>query len=990
MIKKIAILLLFICCSQNAYAGFWDALGACFTDPCNCGDGDKARYEKWDEDDEDDRTYKGSNNSLCPPWNKSGGRDDNTCLVKGSFPNAWIAYYENICGEETPESSYFEPKIRVRGQQCNAVACWTTSTTLSWDGECVPLASGYGFPLHRMCARIAVPAEPVKEPSDPGYVEGKEYSPADPGYTKGEHLNFEGATKADTLIETSDGEFIIIESPKLCLYYDPSILLLDLMDYNPTKQIYHKTEDVHPIVKVIIFLIDAASDSVSSPFDLISALISSGTDGAIDSSALLSALGEVIDFIGEAFISILKEVGQINRLVDSQVYGCVNLPLGPFPPPFCKTVDPLFQIAQTQRICPAGIISKRDEECVTSKVRNNYVHNAIRIGYKNFLPLCKDGENPMETDKCVVIENADAFMSAKIMHAATADVIKHCDNAVDGAPCVRSKIPHQCSNTDEEGCKDGFRIVYAENIVNKIITPKNYYHEDINDCPDNINASCQEVWGINIGEFVDISLPFPEVQDGLPLSNRITLVDKNGEEASFDARIVIEYNREFMQEPNQICVLEGDFVIGCEKRALHSVPLIYECNGDGSKGIPCTSSYFDPKLIVSYKEGNDVTSALLEVESTHNTATSLNYVVNLAGNEFEAFATDDSFATKAFSGPNSINPASIFGTYQDNILPVVNGVVNSNAVLLYGLEYINGKYHAGGKHICLSSTDLRKCPDNKEMCVLTNMLNRDTVKCSTFRQKATEHKMGLCSALQTSSCNPLVPADSLPKISGGSLAIRQCADDSKCYDGGVELCKISTDPQDRHKPAANLGDQIPDESYSINDDLDLYALRDKTFVEMGMCIPIPTGYCAEQNDPSQDNGFAYWPETEVGKIATGVCMVGKTEEQPLKRYCTPDPENTNFKFEPLYRIGNDGSKTYTTVRCKEVVCSGTDNYLRRNGFAKWSDAIYGENSIGECRAGWEPEVPLLRKCIQDPDTEEYILEPVYKENGDAIRCKRTP
>ena len=31
-----------------------------------------------------------------------------------------IGYYENLCGEETPDSTYFEPKIRVRGQQCNS------------------------------------------------------------------------------------------------------------------------------------------------------------------------------------------------------------------------------------------------------------------------------------------------------------------------------------------------------------------------------------------------------------------------------------------------------------------------------------------------------------------------------------------------------------------------------------------------------------------------------------------------------------------------------------------------------------------------------------------------------------------------------------------------------------------------------------------------------------------------------------------------------
>ena len=85
------------------------------------------------------------------------------------------------------------PKIRVRGQQCNALACWTTDNTLNWDGQCVTLASGYGIPLHRRCARVAIPAG-----LSPNF-------PQDPGYTVGVHLDFEGKTVPDDIVIGYDG-----------------------------------------------------------------------------------------------------------------------------------------------------------------------------------------------------------------------------------------------------------------------------------------------------------------------------------------------------------------------------------------------------------------------------------------------------------------------------------------------------------------------------------------------------------------------------------------------------------------------------------------------------------------------------------------------------------------------------------------------------------------------------------------------------------------
>jgi hypothetical protein len=265
--KKIIIIILLVTILPiKVNANFWDAIEACFTDPCNCGDSNKNRQEYWGGNGNLHRTI--DRNRICAPWNKESGRDNNTCLIKKDYPGAGIGYYENLCAEATPESKYMTPKIRVRGQQCNFLACWTTDNTLSWDGHCVTLASGYGvFPgLHRMCARVAIPAD------------YKQNFPQDPGYTIKKHLNFEGMEVSDEIIYGYDDQPIDFNPPKLCLYKDPAFFSFtdgfDIMDLDPNKQSSHKTAETSPIIKVLLFILDMAVQIAESPIDLINALIS--------------------------------------------------------------------------------------------------------------------------------------------------------------------------------------------------------------------------------------------------------------------------------------------------------------------------------------------------------------------------------------------------------------------------------------------------------------------------------------------------------------------------------------------------------------------------------------------------------------------------------------------------------------------------------------------------------------------------------------------
>ena len=267
-------------------------------------------------------------------------------------------------------------------------------------------------------------------------------------------------------------------------------------------------------------------------------------------------------------------------------------------------------------------------------------------------------------------------------------------------------------------------------------------------------------------------------------------------------------------------------------------------------------------------------------------------------------------------------------------MPVDGDDVNDNAVYLTGLEYINGAYHVGGTNVCLEQINSTKCPDDVTSCVLAKLLEKDTVACSDFVSKATLYGTLSVCASDVSSCTII---DSLSKINGGNINILNCGELGICYDNaGVELCKISQVPEDRIYPDASLGDTLaqdkyydpsstspdnyPTGNYSINYDTNEFGMRSKTSIELGLCTTIPLGFCAKQTNYLEDDGYAFWPKTTVGEVATGSCRSGwkvKDSSAPLRRRCIPDSETQTFKFEPLYRIDQNNNKTYTDVKCIE-------------------------------------------------------------------------
>ncbi|WP_341756180.1 MULTISPECIES: hypothetical protein [unclassified Candidatus Tisiphia] len=952
MLKKYYLVLFLLIYSGNSYASFWNEVAQCITNPCNCGY--STIDEKWNNTVK--RTIKP--NPLCPPWNRRDGRDTDNCLIQFDPPENWIGFYLQHCAERTRESSYFAPRIRIRTQSCNAFACWNQSTTLNWDGECVIWPGAYGLPLLRICARVAVPAVERTSLNSKG-------TPADPGYTPGKHLNDVGFPEDDELFIGDDGTALKFDRPKLCAYSDPGLVNLvsatgvhlDPLDWNPVKQPLHKTDELHPLTKVLVFLIDLKTSLSMSALlgKLLDMMGAENTPGLNVIREIVKWVGKILEqqWMYDIAKDVLKTIGTLNRSVDDYQFGCVELPFGPFPPPYCPKLASLITTPTTSSVCSKKkdglFVQSSDAPCVVSKLRNNLIHNVVRVSLDNLIPLCKNKEEPQKTDKCVVIKNLAAFSAQKVhTDSAQHDVIKKCPTDNE-RPCVDTKINFKCSVT-ENGCEDGFRIVYAQRI-GEHSTPSNYYVDDLPDCNSkdaNGKTTCQEIWGINIGEFVDVKIEFPKVQsqDGnnlLQLNKTFELQDNNGNNRSFVASIAkdafFDQDFSFHRDPKSICVTEEEQLVGCEKRVTDDYQILtQECGVDPEVICP-NNSYYTPQFVTSIrvlnKDGSivDATSTVvtpLSVHSPDNQKTE--EIINLAGYNFTSFMAYISntppaiYTAMPFSGEKSMNPSTIYGEYKNDKIPYdTKGSPITDVVYLKGLEYINGKYIQGATHGCLQSKDTEKCIPgvNDTNCVLAKLLESDTVDCSMFKEKRTDPKYLNLRIRQKSdtNCNK---TDSISGLNGGAgITIYACDNSVYCYtndrNAGVEVCKVSIDAKDRINPLPSLGNPINTGQHYTNAfdkkkgtpnyNQKTEAIRDKTLQELGFCTPINVPKCEPISTPTDISGNATWKsdnpndsKTEIGHLALGTCKPGWVlidPNKPLQRYCLSNVATKTVAFEAL-------------------------------------------------------------------------------------------
>ena len=958
MLKRYYLAFCLIIYTCGAHASFWSDVGDCFKDLCNCGQTDV--QEIWNG--EVKRTIKPGTN--CPPWNKQDGRNTDNCLIQFDPPHTWAQFYLTHCAERTTESTYFEPKIRIRTQSCNAFACWHQSTTLKWDGDCIIWPGFYALPLLRICARIAVPAVP---PDPQGLNQSG--TPADPGYTVGQHLNDVGFTENDTIYYDVDGKEVVFNRPKLCAYSDPGLVNLvsatgvhiDPFDWNPVSQPLHKTTALSPIIKVLIFLLDQNMSGATLLAQLMEMIGAEDIPGLNLLYTILQAIGMIFELFTTLVEEVLRAVGSLNGSVDNYLFGCVELPFGPFPPPYCPKIAPFVPTPSTNLICSnkrtdgSGFFDQSTTiaPCVVSKTPNNIVHNTVRVGFDDLIPLCKGGENPLETDKCVSLLNFP--ISAKAYHTTTAqrDMIRPCTSPTDNSVCVNTKIAHTCNISDSSlnGCQEGFRIVYAQKTAGRSV-PTSYFNDDLVDC----NASgaqnatiCQEVWGVNVGQFVDVPIAFPVIQgqtanDLMSLQREVSLHDSEDRARRFVVSIVRAptsnntFDPPFLQDPKYICVTEGNSLVGCEERVENGYRIsTYDCLSSYN-GVSCLSnSYYTPQFIASIeaieklpdgteKVTNSTTTVVspLSVNSSPKPAAGqIEAIVNLAGYEFSSFMADiqtspSKYTAAPFSGANSLNPLTIHGTYKDGQKPYESsGKPTKGAVYLHGLEYVNGQYIQGGNAGCLQPKNAERClPSiNDTNCVLANLLEISPVGtspsggCKNFRTK--NPSIRICNASDAAYCST--------STLWQDIKIYQCKNSStswSCYENiknpGVEVCRPSMDTVNRVVPSPSLGPVInntgqnyaiqmnPDGTYPFSEDLQ--SVRDKTSQELGLCVTVPPLFCPPITNASASTGHATWPRGEIGELVTGVCAPGyvpKDFNNPPQRYCLSNAETKTVAFESL-------------------------------------------------------------------------------------------
>lgn len=984
MLKKYLLFFLFLFCSINTHASIWGDIGGCITDPCNCGQSE--RTETWNKGpNQIVKTFKTGAN--CPPWNKSDGRDTDNCLLQFDYPGRFVPFVLNRCAQASPDSTYFTPKITIRIQSCNAAACWSQNANLNWDGQCVLWPTGYGLPLTRVCARIAVPAmaPPPGINSDP--------SPADPGYTAGFHLNKVGFTDSDDTIVGVDGQILTISSPKLCAYSDPGLVNLvsdsgahtDLVDWNPNSQPLHETTKLSPIAQVLKFLVTTLGGAnIPSLLSKLLGMISQDSEIIKVLQTVLNAIGDLFNFFpNKVIIPIIEAFGSLNGSVDDFSFGCVQLPLGPYPPPFCKSLNELSVPAVINNVCsvknPDGTFNQSSVvlPCVVSNVRNNIINNTVRVSFNNLIPICT-GTNP-DLNTCVEIKGV--FTSASSAHVATAytDFIKPCSSSSSGAPCINTNIKLTCDVT-ANGCNQGFRIVYSQ-VMDKLETPSDYFISDIPYCGTaeaNNSTSCQKIWGANIGQFVDVSVQFPEVQvqdkDNLmPIQQSFTLNDSNNKSRSLYASI--SNTKTDTQDPADICVFESSSLAGCVSRVSDSYSLAtYECEKQYS-GITCPSnSYYTPQFVASMQVIDDKGNI---IDQTSTLVTPLSYaapdpdnpnatesVVTLAGYNYSSSVAfipkdppkypDDKYIAMPFSGPNALNQITIHGVYKDNIPPYDNnGSPNPNAVYLKYLEYINGKYIQGGTHTCLMPKNFQHCspvppppsttpgnPNNNQQinCVLAKLDQSNTVDCSVLKSKIAEDanyaNLSLCES--TSGCSQVETLSG----TGKGITVYKCANNTNCYTNNdnpnTPVCVLTTDYLNRLEPKSNLGSILdatqyykvtfyPSDDHAKPNqptyDVKVSDVRDKTWRELNLCSPILAPVCSAITSPQASDGNALWGETDIGELRVGTCPPNWVEIDPsLDPYPNLEPKGTSLKRYCLSNFDNKTIKFETlgqNIGCRE-------------------------------------------------------------------------
>lgn len=851
----------------SAQADIFSDLLACIMNPCSCGlsGSDKYHVEIWGKDKNGDpivHTY--DKGMWCPPYNKIEGREG--CLKGAALPGHLETYYNYYCVEKAADSTFQNPRIRVRIQMCN-VGCWTHTKTLSWAGECVVYEGPYLYPTTRLCARVAMPEYGVRGTAD--------YQQADHGYSQymghrdvtDQVMNEEGDLIATSKLHDESGNILpdsnITRRPKVCVYLDYASWdlfagRLDLLDIMPDSQPLHYNPGLSPMVQLIVAILKFGSEMWKMLPNLL-LKFARAIPGIDVFGTVLDVIYFLINWEVSTVIWVLESVGKLNNSVAPDAVGCVEIPMGEIPPAYMDIATAIPLSLVVYPICPPGVSAssaKGGIKCAKSSAINDYLNNALRIGYNKYIPVCKNGEDPKNDDSCVTFYGQN--ISATVLHnTLTNDIIPRCDSfsPTGDKLCVKYKHPLECHASGDRkvlDCSAGFRVLYATKNGNQLSEPRYYYDTNpaLEDCRASSapteNLQCQTIYGVNVGEFQDVQLKFPDKETSYSVDELYsvgTMTTSGGHVDRFKVSLVrhdtLDPISGHNQSPSEICVYEivsdsnsvnqgAGRLIGCASRAPQPTPIAYQCgtqtfpNSTERLPVSCQSTMHEPRIVVGLKTNSASTYGTVGVTrlSSSGSLVEEGSKINLAGSVFTAIGTDDLLTQAPFSGPSAYSTGVLFGSYKDDIYPLStssSGVEtkNSNAVYLRGLAYKNKGYYGGATKVCLSDLQAKSCVNDKTRCVLARLAHSDYTDCKKFNKEIRQTYPGLklCDASHK-NC-PVKET-----INGGKqIKITRCSDNTYCYtyDGvsklSDEICVPSIKLSDREYPYQSLGIKLAQDQY---------------------------------------------------------------------------------------------------------------------------------------------------------------------------------
>jgi len=862
----------------------------------------------------------GTYSKALPPYNRKAGRGssgtENNCLYQFNLPGDFDVY-QKVCAQDPGDNSATKHKIKMRNVVCFG-GCWAETFELdALKGQCNFFSTKYLIISKRVCARIASPPGDGYS-ADPGYMEGTDSA----GRTRGQYLDTYGVSQWDNLVADQTGAEYAILRPKICAYDDPwaldlwtvlspssygSLLTsaknlisgsgdlsgflnipLDVFDLNPIAQPFHGGSGVtSPVANLLITLLEFYQTyQLMGPqmLELIISMLASAMGISTSGSKFMDTLFKVVNFIltyeVSIVLAILKANSQVNKYAYAD-YGCVNIPLGDYPPNYCPTsasvvtgiVDSICSTdssgnvyqncygltsTQTGQTTPYNLCSS--VTCVQSNSDNNFLNNTVRIGYTHPVQMCSTSL----TSNCVNISASLTRTSAMTGN-----------NFVLGSALSLVNVGNVTISSTKQ-----YRVLYQ--VLNSdqtnVIEVSNYSYVDLPDCGSTTNGYssptsasvvqstqfCQSIWGVDLGEYSDsftiavnatttapssalstyssaISLPYVDIYTG----------------ASSSKKFYIQINQE-TEDYNDICAYQtfpntgySDLQIGYVPRADIPTATVASCS---------TSTHVAPCATVSWtatgSTGTSYTaSGTMQVSQFTSDWSSLpsDPVVYLGGASFTPHIVNSSNLTIPYQPTTSSDTHivsyngtvlydSMWGNYLDGTMPSSSCDQDTCAIYIDGLEYIGGHYVRGGSYLCIDNT--KGCQNDTTQCILAKNYT----------------------ALDGSSTwTSISPSDRItPSVTTASLS----SSDYYTYDS------VSTLPSNE-----NVRSKIGLENSS-------------------MCVSIPPATCSASTDAdtyysdwSSGTNYYYkatWPaSSSTGALATGSCSTYyvPVDSSKMSRYC---------------------------------------------------------------------------------------------------------